>query len=140
MRRVFVAVAALLIVVAPGRGSAASKEQRFVLLFGSLHLQPNERIVAIEITLTAARFAAINPIPNDWSVSIEGPIGQCTLKATCQHGGSALSRIQDLDSAITVAIWDRSSFTISATVHTSTDFEHSTEHKLTRSQLILRDV
>jgi len=53
-------------------------------------------------------------------------------KATCQHGSSALSRIQDLDSAIIVAIFGSVfPFTISATVHTSTDFERSTEHKLT---------
>jgi hypothetical protein len=91
MRRIVVVIAALLIVVAPSRGSAASREQRRILSFGPLHLQPKERIVAIEITLTAARFAAINPIPNDWSVCVEGPIGQCTLKATCQHGSSAFS-------------------------------------------------
>ncbi len=139
MRHAFVsAVLALLVVHAASNAAAAQKEQRRVLSFRTLHLQPGERIVGIDITLTAARFGAISPIPNDWSVCVEGPIGQCTLKATCQHGSSALSRIQNLDSAITLLISDPSSFTISATVHTSTDFTHSIERKLTRSEIILQ--
>jgi hypothetical protein len=116
-----------------------AREQQRVLSFGLVPLAPKERIVAIEISLTNARFVTVH-IPNDWGVHVEGPIGNGRLTAQCGHGASALNSIDELDSFVTLAIHDPSSFRISASIHVTKDFEHTTKRTLSRSQLLLRNV
>jgi hypothetical protein len=116
-----------------------AREQQKTLSFGSVSLGPNERIVMIEITLTNGRFVTVH-IPNDWEVHVEGPIGDCSLAGHCGHGGSALNSIHELDRFATVAISDPADFRITVTIHTTTDFEHSTKRTLSPSQLLLRNV
>jgi len=116
-----------------------AREHQRVLSFGSVALGPKERIVAIEIKLTNARFVTVH-IPNDWGVHVEGPIGACKLTASCGHGGSALTSIHELDRFVTLATDDPSDFSVTASVHVTTDFEHSTKRDLSRSQLLLRNV
>jgi hypothetical protein len=116
-----------------------ARDQQRVLSFTSVALAPKERIVAIEISLTSARFLTVR-IPNDWGLHVEGPLGDCRLSAQCGHGASALSSIHELDRFVTLAIREPSSFRISASIHVTTDFEHSAKRLLSRSQLLLRNI
>ena len=118
---------------------AHAREQRKTLSFGSVPLGPNERIVMIEIVLTNGRFVTVH-IPNDWEVHVEGPIGDCKLAGHCGHGGSALNSIHELDRFATLAVSDPADFRITVTIHTTTNFEHSTKRTLSSSQLLLRNV
>jgi len=119
--------------------AAHAREQQWTLSFGSVALAPNERIVAIEISLTDGRFVTVH-IPNDWGIHVEGPIGDCRLAAQCGHSGSALRSIHELDRLVTLATDDPSSFRITAIISVTTDFVHSTKRTLPRSQLLLRKV
>ena len=119
--------------------SAHAREQRKTLSFSSVPLGPNERIVMVEIALRNGRFVTVH-IPNDWEIHIENPIGDCRLAGHCGHGGSALNTIHELDRFATVAISDPADFRITVSIHTTTDFEHSTKRTLSRSQLLLRNV
>ena len=119
--------------------AAHAREQQKTVSFTSVPLGPNERIVMIEIGLRNGRFVTVH-IPNDWEVHVEGPIGDCRLAGHCGHGGSALNSIHDLDRFVTIAVSDPTEFRITATIHTTTDFEHSHKRTLLPSQMLLRNV
>jgi len=73
------------------------------VLFPRIPLAEGERIESVEVVLTCGRFSAINRIPNDWSVEAIGPSSEVsTLKASSNHGSSALWRSADLDKFITI--------------------------------------
>ena len=118
---------------------AQAREQWKMLWFGSVALGPNQRIIAIEIGLTDGRFVTVH-IPDDWGIHVDGPIGDCNLAGHCGHGASALNSIHELDRFVTIAVYDPADFKITVTIHTTTDFEHSTKRTLSPSQFLLRNL
>jgi hypothetical protein len=134
-----VGVLAAVAVFVASLAAAHAREHQQTLSFRSVALAPNERIVAIEISLTDGRFVTVH-IPNDWGIHVEGPIGDCRLAGQCGHSSSALRSIHELDRFATLATDDPSSFRITATISVTTDFVHSTKRTLPRSQLLLRKV
>jgi hypothetical protein len=119
--------------------SVQARQQQKMLSFRSVRLDPKERIVAIEIDLTDARFVSVH-IPDDWGIRVEGPIGDCKLSGQSGHGASGLKSIRELDRFVTIAVYDPANFHITVRIYTSTDFEHSIKRTLLPSQFLLRNV
>lgn len=92
-----------------------------VLSLPTVPLAEGERISGLQIDMTCGRFRAVNRIPNDWSLEIEGPVSErSTLKAVANHGASWLSDSSNLQGFVTIMVCSTSHFDITATVFTET--------------------
>jgi hypothetical protein len=111
-----------------------------IVSFPVISLADGERVSAVQINMTCGRFQAINKIPNDWSLEIEGPVSErSTLKAVANHGSSWLSEGADLKCLqhfATIMVCDNSYFDISATVFTNMGDEEG-KKKFRKDQLKL---
>ena len=84
-------------------------------------LAENERIPGLQIDIVCGRFRAVNRIPYDWSLEIEGPVSErSTLKAVANHGSSFLSDSSNLQGFATILVCSASAFDVTATVFTET--------------------
>jgi hypothetical protein len=88
----------------------------------SLKTDCGERIDSINVVMHCGRFAAINRIPDDWSVEVVSPVSEKTeLTMTAGHGSTALWHSEDLDGFATVLVFEepQSCFDISASIKVS---------------------
>ena len=100
-------------------------------------LQEGERIAAVSVTMRCGRFRAVNHIPTDWSLTIEGPVSEVSeLYAIANHGTGWLYDIHDLDDFVTVLVCEPSCFDITAAVITSTADDEKTR-TFTKQELLL---
>ena len=105
--------------------------------FPRIPLAEGERISGIQIDMTGGRFRAVNRIPNDWSLEIEGPVSErSTLRAEANHGVSWLSSSSNLQGFATVLVCSPSLFEITATICTE-GADGESQQNLTRDQLML---
>ena len=87
--------------------------------FPAIALSEGERIEAVEVVITCARFTGINRIPNDWSAEVVSPVAEVsTFRASAGHGMSALENIRALDDFITIYVFNgvEPCFSIKATM------------------------
>ena len=72
---------------APGRNC----KNAWRVSFPQLHLEAGERIVGLQLQITAGRIVAVDSIPADWSVSTDGSsAAQCSISGVAAHGTGAL--------------------------------------------------
>lgn len=101
-------------------------------------LAEGERVSGVQIDLACGRFRAVNCIPDDWSLEIEGPVSEhSTLKAVANHGVSWLSNSSPLQDFATIMICSTSCFDITATVYTETGENEGKTRTFRRDQLRL---
>lgn len=110
----------------------------------SLKTDCGERIDSINVVMHCGRFAAINRIPDDWSVEVVSPVSEKTeLTMTAGHGSTALWHSEDLDRFATVLVFEepQSCFDISASIKASCyeggGFRERTV-RFSRNQLVLK--
>jgi hypothetical protein len=108
-----------------------------MLSFPTVPLAEGERISGLQIDMACGRFRAVNRIPNDWSLEIEGPVSErSTLKAVANHGASWLSNSSNLQGFATILVCSTSHFDISATVFTEAS-DNEGKKTFSRDQLKL---
>jgi hypothetical protein len=99
--------------------------------------EDGERILAVEIELSCARFRGITNIPNDWSIEAVSPSSEETsLRAEAGHGSAALWSLQPLDKAIKIQITQPECFKVSARI-TADRTSNSRTISLARNELRL---
>jgi len=107
----------------------------------SLRSDRGERIYSVTVVMHCGRFVAINLIPDDWSVSVEGPVSEETrLGMDAGHGTSSLWHSEDLNGFLTI-LADHSCFDISGSLVTATFYdgeEHERHISFQPGELILK--
>ena len=80
-------------------------------------LAEGERISGLQIDMACGRFKSINRIPNDWSLSVDGPVSErSTLKAQANHGVSWLSNNSNFLNFAMVMVCSTSQFDVAVKV------------------------
>jgi hypothetical protein len=92
-----------------------------VLSVPDVPLAEGERISGLQVDMTCGRFRSVNRIPNDWSLTIDGPVSErSTLKAVANHGTSWLWSSSNLQGFATIMVCSTSYFDVALTVFTQT--------------------
>jgi hypothetical protein len=109
--------------------------------FPSIRLDPNERIVGLEIIVTHGHVKAIDNIPSDWSMYLEvDPPWQSRVSGAAHHGAGALTSSSQLDSLIVISPWPDETHGVEmrASLHTTVDFEQTRTRSFTMNDLVLK--
>jgi hypothetical protein len=127
VRHTVISIFVLLVVSNSMSAQAAASKTNIVyysvsLPHVSLKTDCGERIDSINVVMHCGRFAAINRIPDDWSVEVVSPVSEKTeLTMTAGHGSTALWRSEDLNGFATVLVFEepQSCLDINASIKTS---------------------
>jgi hypothetical protein len=106
--------------------------------FPAVALRPGERIAAYRIKVTCARFRSVREIPNDWSLTVEGPRSErSALTAAANHGVSYLCTDEPLRRVAILLVCSESCFEISGTVTISGATGGDRDIRYGRAQMVL---
>jgi hypothetical protein len=92
-----------------------------------VHLQPDERVVGIELSVKAGSFVSIDRLPIGWLVTIDNdPSWHTTVKGNARVGAAALEMqpLQKLDFCVRKYEFGDLHFSISGDLIVTKDFEH----------------
>ncbi len=131
MRLAVIGVAIAMLTVVDGNCESGERVlecgQNLIVRIPKVALNSGERVVGIELRIVGGSVVRVDRIPRDWGVSVEPEVsGVASVRGNPAHGVGALNSTHELPSVVVrghTCSGSGGSFTVSAIVHLTRDFE-----------------
>jgi hypothetical protein len=119
--------------------TAASASTLWLVSAERAVLQPGERIVGFELTVTSGRIASVPTVPVGWSVEVENyPTWRTQMTGTILIGAAALAPGNLRDFVVVEAHDENGRFDVTLVLTVTADFQRERRLHLPRDLLRLR--